>query len=134
MKKIIVLLVLVMMACNSNRPDGIYQAETGWDIVEDGKTYQYRCDIDGLYLYIDWDGSDSYRVDFISNDNRTTSVRLQFLCKNKDGKYVYVANYSDIDAYDVKEIGFDIGNGREVIHQYKQNKDCFSLLIKYLSR
>ena len=134
MKKIIVLLVLVMMACNSNRPNGIYQAETGWDIVEDGKTYQYRCDIDGLYLYIDWDGSDSYRVDFISNDNRTTSVRLQFLCKNKDGKYVYVANYSDIDAYDVKEIGFDIGNGREVIHQYKPNKDCFSLLRKYLSR
>ena len=59
---------------------------------------------------------------------------LKDYLQNKDGKYVYVANYSDIDAYDVREIGFDIGNGREVIHQYKPNKDCFSLLEKYTAQ
>ena len=136
MKKVFLLMmILVAMGC-SNRQDGIYQVKDGWDIVDEGKTYQYRCEPDGLYLYIDFDGSNSYTIDFRHNDNEMAFAHLKFLCKNKDMKYVYVANYPDINVnfYNLKEIGFNIGNGREVIHQYKTNKACFSLLEKYTSR
>ena len=135
MKKVLFLL-LVISACSNMRQNGIYPAKDGWDIVEDGKVYQYRCETDGLYLYIDWDGANSYGIVFDHNDKEKTFARLYFLCKNKDDKYVYVANYPDINAYfyKIKGIGFEIGNGREVIHQYKPNKDCFSLLEKYTSR
>ena len=135
MKKFL-FLMLILSACTSQRTNGIYQTCDGWDIVENGKTYQYRCEPDGLYLYIDWDGANSYGIMFEHNDNERTFARLYFLCKNKNDKYVYVANYPDINAYfyKMKEIGFEIGNGREVIHQYKPNKTCFSLLEKYISR
>ena len=132
MKKVL-FLMLILSACTSQRTNGIYQSENGWDIVEDEKTYQYRCEPDGLYLYIDWDGVNYYSVHFIHNDKETTFAHLKFLCKNKDGKYVYVANYYELNIrfYNLKEIGFDIGDGRMVIHTYRQNKDCFSLLEKY---
>ena len=135
MRKLLFLL-LILTACNGQRSNGIYQSENGWDIVEDDKTYQYRCEPDGLYLYIDWNGANSYSLDFFYKDNERTFARLKFLCKNKEGKYVYVANYYELNIrfYNLKEIGFDIGDGRMVIHKYRQNKDCFSLLEKYTAQ
>ena len=132
MRKVL-FLMLILSACTSQRTNGIYQTCDGWDIVENGKTYQYRCEPDGLYLYIDWDGANYYSIHFIHNDKETTFARLQFLCQNKDRKYVYVANYYELNIrfYNLNEIGFDIGDGRMVIHTYRQNKDCFSLLEKY---
>ena len=136
MKKVLFLLLMCAAIGCANRQNGIYEANNGWDIVENGKTYQYRCESDGLYLYINFDGSNTYTIDFRYNNNETTFANLKFLCKNKDGKYVYVASYQDINIYihNLKEIGFNIGDGREVFHQYKTNKTLFSLLEKYTTR
>ena len=135
MKKVL-FLILMLSACTNQRTNGIYQSGNGWDIVENGKTYQYRCEPDGLYLYIDFDGSNSYTIDFRHNDNEITFTHIDFLCKNKDGKYIYVSNYHDINIqfYNLNEIGFNIDDGCKVIHEYKPNKMCFSLLEKYTSR
>ena len=75
MKKVLYLL-LILTACSSHRNNGIYQSENGWDIVEDEKTYQYRCEPDGLYLYIDWDGANSYSIEFFHEDKETTLFKL----------------------------------------------------------
>ena len=64
MNKLILFIMLLATIGCSDRKDGIYQANNGWDIVENGKTYQYRCETDGLYLYIDWDGANSYIIGF----------------------------------------------------------------------
>ena len=136
MKKVFLLMmILVAMGC-SNRQDGIYQVKDGWDIVDEGKTYKYRCEPDGLYLYIDWDGNNSYSMNFRHNSGEKLFVHFKFLCKNKDGNYAYVTNYQNINVYfyDLNEIGFDLDKGREIIYQYKPNKACFSLLEKYTSR
>ncbi len=77
MKKVL-FLMLILSACTSQRTNGIYQTCDGWDIVENGKTYQYRCEPDGLYLYIDWDGANSYGIMFEHNDNERTFARLYF--------------------------------------------------------
>lgn len=146
MKKVLLTMVLmlaVMTACTNQKEDGIYQNEYGWDIVQDGKTYEYRCEGDGIYLYIDWDGKKLYTIGFDYNSpiyRRTvgreadySSTTLNFLTKNKDGKYVYVANYFDFDGcfYAAKNIRFDIDGGF-VQYQYNELKQYFSLLEKYV--
>lgn len=138
-----IMLLAVMTACKNQREDGIYKTEYGWDIVDEGKTYEYRCDGDGLYLYIDWDGRQSYTIGFQYNSpiyRRTvgreadySSTTLNFLVKNKDGKYVYVANYFDFDGcfYNAKEISFDTERGA-ILYQYKDLQHYFTLLEKYV--
>ena len=77
------------------KQDGIYKTENGWDIVEDGKTYSYCCEPDGLYLYLDWEGKNQYTLDFkysdeiyrktVGHTGNISATTLKFLCKNKDG-------------------------------------------------
>ncbi len=146
MKKVLtigMMLLAVLTGC-SLRHDGIYQAENGWDIVDLGKTYEYRCEPDGFYLYIDWEGDISYGIDFEYNHEiycKTVGrvrdyscTKLNFLCKNKDGKYVYMANWSDFDGYlsSAKTITMNY-NSRSISYEYKDIKPMLSLLEKYTS-
>lgn len=145
MKKFMTLLLAVLLAsCSPQKGDGIFPADNGWDVVVDGKVYAYRCEPDGLYLYIDWDGLKSYIVEFtykqeiyrktVGHNGTQSFTAMDFLCKNKDGKFVYVANYADFDGcfYDLKEIGFQIDGGRTVIYPYPSVKHYFGLLEKYV--
>ena len=140
---IMLMLLAVLASCSNQREDGIYEAEYGWDIVHDGKTYEYRCEGDGIYLYIDWDGRKHYTIEFkysnpiyrrtVGREADYSSTTLNFLTKNKDGKYVYVANYFDFDGcfYDAKNISFDIDGGF-IQYKYNELKPYFSLLEKYV--
>ena len=146
MKKLLsiaIMLLAVLTSCSNQKEDGIYKTEYGWDIVHDGKTYEYRCEGDGIYLYIDWDGRKSYTIGVwynhpiylrtVGHESNYASTTLNFLTKNKDEKYVYVANYFDFDGcfYDAKNISFDIDGG-SVQYQYSELKPYFSLLEKYV--
>lgn len=146
MRKTIIYAVMsiIFWSC-STRQDGIYQQEDGWDYVHEGKTYEYRCEHDGLYLYIDWDGTKEYGLSFRYKDSiykRTTNnvndysyTPLTFLCKNKDGKYVYVANYTDFDGNFNQLESISLKTDQtEVQWKYEDIKGCFRLLETYVKQ
>lgn len=140
---IIMMMLLAVISCSSTKEDGIYKTEYGWEIIEEGKTYDYRCESDGLYLYIDWEGRKFYDISFrysspiyrrtVGHESDYSNTTLNFLTKNKDGKYVYVANYTDFDGcfYNIKSIGFDTDKGRTE-SPYEHIKQYVSLLEKYV--
>ena len=142
------LLVLTMFqfSCSNVKSDGIYQTDNGWDIVEGGKTYSYSCEPDGLYLYLDWEGKNLYTLAFkykseiyrktVGHTDNYSATLLKFLCKNKDGKYVYVAGWDEFDGcfYDLNKIGFQVDDSPgQIFFSYTDMKDFFSLMDKYTS-
>ena len=148
MKKIIfcltaIIIVSFIVSCNNVKQDGIYQTENGWDIVEDGKTYSYCCEPDGLCLYLDWEGKNQYTLDFkysdeiyrktVGHTGNISATTLKFLCKNKDGKYVYVAGWNEFDGcfYALKEIMFSVDASGQPIYSYANMKQIFSLMEMY---
>jgi len=145
MRRILLLLAVLTTLLSCRRSDGIYAVEDGWDIVHNGKTYEYRCEPDGMYLYIDWNGKPHYTIDVSYNTEiyRRTVGRccdyscttLKFLHKNKEGKYVYVANYFDFDGYLNNAKNISLSNDEtEIVLKYEDFKDICSLLEKYTSR
>ena len=75
MKKVLLILSAILLnmyltSCNNSKQDGIYKTDNGWDIVEEGKTYSYCCEPDGLYLYLEWEGKNQYTLDFRYNEER----------------------------------------------------------------
>jgi hypothetical protein len=145
----IILLVLsifvIFISCNETKSDGIYQTENGWELVYAGKSYLYSCESDGLYLYLDWEGKNQYTLDFrymneiyrktVGHTGYISATTLKFLCKNKDGKYVYVAGWEEFDGnmQQLKEIMFPTDGNIQPIIPYNDFKTCFSLMEKYTS-
>lgn len=139
----VLVLTILMASCSRAKSDGIYKTGNGWDIVEEGKTYSYSCEPDGLYLYIDWEGKNQYALDFRYNDDiyrktvghagNSSATTLKFLCKNKDGKYVYVAGWDEFDGcfYALKDIMFQVDAPGQPIYPYANMKQFFSLMEKY---
>lgn len=58
----LIALTAFVFSCNNVKPDGIHQTDNGWDIVEGGIVYSYKCEPDGLYLYLDWEGKNMYTI------------------------------------------------------------------------
>ena len=116
MKKVLLILSAILLnmyltSCNNSKQDGIYKTDNGWDIVEEGKTYSYCCEPDGLYLYLEWEGKNQYTLDFrykeeiyrktVGHVDDFSATTLKFLCKNKDGKF---ASYRIFKIYSVNKI------------------------------
>ena len=148
MNKILFILSLFLFnlyftSCNNTRQDGIYKTEKGWDVVQEGKKYSYICEPDGLYLYLEWEGNNQYTLDFrykeeiyrktVGHVGDISATTLKFLCKNKDGKFVYVAGWDEFDGniYALKDIMFQVDGSAQPIYPYKDFKEVFSLLEKY---
>lgn len=140
MKNIICVLFGLLMLMSCAKKNGVEETPTGWDITKDGKTYRYRCEPDGFYLYIDWNGAKTYTIEMIHrmNDKQfldLTPVTMKFLCVNKDGDNVYIAEYADFNN-GKPLLGFicdtDNGNGWYLL----KNKipDSFRLFEKYVNR
>lgn len=139
----VLVLTLLLVSCNKAKSDGIYKTKNGWDIVEEGRTYSYICEPDGLYLYIDWEGKSQYTLDFRYNDDifrktvgytgNFSATTLKFLCKNKDGKYVYVAGWDEFDGcfHALKDIMFQVDASGQPIYSYANMRQTFSLMEKY---
>ncbi len=138
-----ILFVEFFVSCNNVKQDGIYKTENGWDIIEEGKTYSYSCEPDGLYLYLDWEGNNQYTLDFryssdiyrrtVGHTGDFSATTLKFLCKNKDGKYVYVAGWDEFDGcfYALKDIMFPVDTSGQPIYSYANMKQIFNLMEKY---
>ena len=132
-------------SCKEVKENGIYKTDNGWDIVEEGKTYSYSCEPDGLYLYLDWEGKNQYTLDFrykseiyrktVGHTGNFSATTLKFLCKNKDGKYVFVAGWDEFDGcfYALKDIMFQVDASGQPIYSYANMKEFFSLMEKYTS-
>lgn len=139
----VLVLTILIASCGRAKSDGIYKTGNGWDIVVEGKTYSYSCEPDGLYLYIDWEGKNQYTLDFKYNDDiyrktvghtsNFSATTLKFLCKNKDGKYVYVAGWDEFDGcfYALNEIMFQVDASGQPIYSYANMRQIFSLMEKY---
>jgi len=139
----VLMLTILLTSCNKAKSDGIYETEIGWDIIVEGKTYSYCCEPDGLYLYLDWEGKNQYTLDFrysgdiyrktVGHNDNFSATTLKFLCKNKDGKYVYVAGWDEFDGcfYALKDIMFQVDASRQPIYSYANMKHFFSLMEKY---
>ena len=135
----------IISSCKEIKEDGIYKTDNGWDIVEEGKTYSYSCEPDGLYLYLDWEGKNQYTLDFrykseiyrktVGHRGDFSATTLKFLCKNKDGKYVYVAGWDEFDGcfYALKDIMFQVDASGQPVYSYANMKELFSLMEKYTS-
>ena len=142
---LLIVLTIFIFSCSNIKSDGIFKNDSGWDIVEEGKTYSYSCEPDGLYLYLDWEGKKQYTLDFrynseiyrktVGHTGDFSVTTLKFLCKNKDGKYVYVAGWDEFDGcfYTLKEILFQVDASKQPIYSYTNMKDLFSLMEKYTS-
>ena len=150
MKKVLLILSAIFLnlylnSCYNSKQDGIYKTDNGWDIVEEGKTYSYCCEPDGLYLYLEWEGKNQYTLDFsykegiyrktVGRVDDFSATTLKFLCKNKDGKFVYVAGWDEFDGnmYALKDIMFQVDGSAQPIYSYENFKEMFSLLEKYTS-
>ena len=145
MKKSLSITIILLAIISCQRQDGIYKVENGWDIVNNGKTYEYRCEPDGMYLYIDWEGKNQYGISFryksdiyrrtVGHNDNYSNTTLGFLCKNKNGRYVYVANYSDFDGClsEAESISMD-NDETELTFEYKDIRKTMSLLEKYTSQ
>ena len=140
----LLVLSILVFSCNKTKSDGIYQTENGWELVNDGKSYLYSCEVDGLYLYLDWEGKNQYTLDFrykkiyrktVGHTGDFSATTLNFLCKNKDEKYVYVAGWDEFDGniQQLKEIMFPTDGNIQPIIPYNDFKTCFNLMEKYTS-
>lgn len=145
MKKVLLITITLFTLVSCQKLDGIYEAENGWDIINNGKTYQYRCEPDGIYLYIDWEGKNQYGISFrykneiyrrtVGHCDKYSHTTLRFLCKNKDGRYVYVANYSDFDGYIFEAESISMDNDEtEITFNYKDIRKIMSLLDQYTTQ
>lgn len=149
MKKVLLIIgllsIVLFTSCSNAKPDGIYKTDNGWDIVAGGRTYSYECAPDGLYLYLDWDGNILYTLSFryecdiyrktVGHTGDYSATTLNFLCKNKDGKYVYVAGWDKFDGYMslLKSIMFQTDSTAQPIYPYDEFKSYFRLMEKYTS-
>lgn len=142
MRKVLSITIMLLVFVSCKKPDGIYEAENGWDVISNGKTYEYRCEPDGMYLYIGWEGKNQYDISFrykcdiyrrtVGHNDNYSHTTLRFLCKNKDERYVYVANYSDFDGCLSEAQFISMGNDdSELTFEYKDIKNIISLLEKY---
>lgn len=138
MKKLLFLCLLTFSACTQK--DGVQETQTGWDVTKEGKTYRYRCEPDGFYLYIDWNGEKNYNVGLVhemSDKSFTdvTDVSLKFLCVNKDGDNVYLADYSDFNS-EKSILGFlcntDADGGLYILKS--EIPESYKLFEKYINR
>lgn len=141
----LIVLAILITSCNNVKSDGIYKTDNGWDVIEGGKTYSYSCEPDGLYLYLDWEGKNQYTLDFrynseiyrktVSHTGDISATTLKFLCKNKEGKYVYVAGWDEFDGffYALKDVMFQVDTSAQPIYPYTQIKEMLSLMEKYIS-
>ena len=140
MRKIICVFISLLMLVSCTKKDGVEEMPTGWDVTKDGKVYRYRCEPDGFYLYIGWNGEKSYNIELIhkmgdGHFQDTNPVTLRFLCVNKDGDNVYIAEYSDFN--NGKPIlGFICDTDGEDGLYFLKNKipESFKLFEKYVNR
>ena len=137
---ILALLAVALMGCS--RKNGIYPNKTGWDVVMDGRTYEYRCETDAFYLYTDFDGADNYVINFYHHDGKghrlefrdgDLAVNMRFLCVNKDGRYVYLAEYPlfDYRMDGTKMIVFDCEGNKGFVAYPQDIQKPLQLLRKY---
>lgn len=140
MKKIIYIVFTLITLLSCTKSDGVEETSTGWDLTSDGKVYCYRCEPDGLYLYLDWNGENKYHIYGVHkvSDNQfqdVTEVVLRFLCVNKDGKHVYVCSYSDFQKYK-PIIGFicDVDGGTGIYVLKDDIPNSIKLFEKYANK
>lgn len=140
MKKIICVFFAMLMLVSCARKDGVVETSTGWDLTKDGKTYRYRCEADAFYLYIDWNGDKSYKIEQIHQmDNKSftdvNEVTMKFLCVNKDRDNVYIAEYSEFNKWK-PTLGFicDTDGGNGLYFLKNMIPDSFKLFEKYINR
>ena len=65
MRKLLVILLLTLLVAGCSKREGLKTVSNGWDVTLEGRVYQYRCEPDGFYLYINWDGEESYKMEFL---------------------------------------------------------------------
>jgi len=140
MKKIICMFFALLMLVSCAKKDSVEETPTGWDVTKDGKTYRYRCEVDGFYLYIDWNGSKTYTIEMIHRINGKqlldiTAVTMKFLCVNKDGDNVYIAEYADFNN-GKPVLGFvcDIDEEKGLYILKDRIPDALRLFEKYVNR
>ena len=140
MKKIIFVFFALLMLLSCVKKDSVEETPTGWDVTKEGKTYRYRCEEDGFYLYIDWNGDKSYKIEQIHKMDRksftdVTEVTMKFLCVNKKGDNVYIAEYSDFNN-GKPTLGFicDTDDGNGLYFLKNMIPDSFRLLEKCINR
>ncbi len=106
MRKILVILLLTLLVAGCSKREGLKTVSNGWDVTLEGRVYQYRCEPDGFYLYINWDGEESYKMEFLHHVQKDRSIEfkegdlpigLQFLSVNNKGQHVYFAEYRLFD-------------------------------------
>ena len=145
MRKLVICALLTLLLAGCCKNEGLKTVGNGWDVTLEGHVYMYRCEPDGFYLYIDWDGEDSYKMEFLHHVEQDKPLEfkegdlpigLQFLSVNNKGQHVYFAEYrlfdNRIDGTQMILLSLDNNQGFAI---WKDDiSEQFQMLKKYVGK
>lgn len=125
--------------------DGIYPTEKAWDIIHEGKTYEFDCDPAGLTVLTDNIIPEYYTIGFeykevnyktARMETKTDWVEFTYIGEPKEGKFLFGTYWFDYinSTQFIENIIFSIpdGNNTRLTYGYEQHKEIFHKMIKYM--